>query len=553
MKAVRLLPEWVTRQAERRPEGLAVVLRDESVTYGGLEVRSNRIAGLLREAGCRRGDRVAMLVPKSPLALTAMLGVYKADAILVPLDDASPAARLERVLRSSEPRLLLAGGGTVGLLGELRAAGALPAEVPVGWIGAAGEIAGLDPAPEFTAADVDRQPPSAPPMRASTEDPAHIFYTSGSTGQPKGVAVRHSSVVRFVEWGVRHFGIAPGDRLSGHSPLPFDLSTFDIFGTFAAGAELHLVPPELNLLPHRLLGFMRETELTQWLSVPSVLGYMAGFDVLEQDDLPALRRLLWCGENFPTPALVYWMTRLPHVVFTNLYGPTETTVASSYYDVPECPRDEREAVPIGRACPGEGLSVLGEDLRPVPPGEIGELFIRGAGLSPGYWRDPRRTAAAFLPDPEASRTDSGEPGGRVYRTGDLAWVDEDGLFYLVGRADSQIKSRGYRIELGEVETAVAATGLTQEAVVTAIPTAGFEGWSICCAFVPAAGGAGVHHELRRELGRRLPAYMMPARWLAADKLPRNPNGKLDRKRVKETFQEQAEAEAPAARRAAASG
>ena len=547
MTAVRLLPEWVTRRAETRPDDVAVVLRDETVTYGGLEERSNRIAGLLREAGCRYGDRVAMLVPKSPAALAAMLGVYKADAILVPLDDASPAARLERILRSSEPRFLLAGGGTAERLGELRRTGALPAEAPVGWIGADDEIAGLEPAPEFTATDVDRQPATVPPMRASTDDPAHVFFTSGSTGDPKGVAVRHSSVVHFVEWGVRHFGIAPGERLSGHSPLPFDLSTFDVFGAFAAGAELHLVPPELNLLPHRLLGFMRETELTQWLSVPSVLAYIAGFDVLEKGDLPALRRLLWCGEAFPTPALIYWMERLPHVAFTNLYGPTETTVASSYYDVPECPHDERQAVPIGRPCPGEGLSVLDRDLRPVAPGEAGELFIRGAGLSPGYWRDPRRTAAAFLPDPEPA---SGEPGGRVYRTGDLAWVDDDGLFYLLGRADSQIKSRGYRIELGEVETAVAATGLTQEAVVTAIPTEGFEGWSLCCAFVPTAGRGAGPAELRRELARRLPAYMMPARWLASDHLPRNANGKLDRKRVKETFLDQGETAAPAARRAA---
>ena len=188
------------------------------------------------------------------------------------------------------------------------------------------------------------------------EDPAHILFTSGSTGTPKGVVITHSNVIHFIEWANRYFGICSSDRLSAHPPLHFDLSTFDMFGAFAAGAELHLVSPTLNLLPHKMADFIRVSELTQWFSVPSILSYMAKFDVVSFNDFPTLKRVLWCGEVFPTPPLIYWMKRLPKVSFTNLYGPTEATIASSYYTVPKCPEDERAAIPIGAAMRGRRIA-----------------------------------------------------------------------------------------------------------------------------------------------------------------------------------------------------
>ena len=148
---------------------------------------------------------------------------------------------------------------------------------------------------------------------------------------PKGVVITHANVIHFVRWAALYFKMSSEDRVSGHPPLHFDLSTFDIYGTMAAGAQIHLMAPETSLLPHKLADFMREKELTQWFSVPWVLQQMAKFDVVRQNDFPALKRLLWCGEKFPTPALIYWMKRLPHVTFDNLYGPTEATIASSYY------------------------------------------------------------------------------------------------------------------------------------------------------------------------------------------------------------------------------
>jgi amino acid adenylation domain-containing protein len=508
----RLLQDLVARHAELRPEATALVYGAKRLSYGQLDAAANRLARALIEAGCRKGDRVCFLYPKKLAAMVWMLGILKAGAMHVPLDVASPAARLRLIVTSCEPRFILAAGQ----------AGPLSVEVfehlenppKLGWM-EEHVPAGLRAA--FTLKDVAREPsdPLACPTRP--EDAAHILFTSGSTGIPKGVVITHANVIAFVDWGLKHFGLNRTDRVSGHTPLHFDLSTYDIFGAYAAGAELHVVPLETALLPHRLAEFIRVSRLTQWFSAPSVLNYMAKVDAVRPNDFPELRRVMWCGEVLPTPVLIHWMRRLPHARFTNLYGPTETTIASSYYDVPACPEDPTAHIPIGRACEGEELLVIDD-----------EIYIGGAGLSPGYWRDPVKTAAAFVPHPS-------RPGERIYRTGDLGRLRADGLVELIGRADTQIKSRGYRIELGEIEAALSSLAELRESAVVAIPSQGFEQWQICCAYVPMAGNAVTPAALRNALAKLIPAYMMPARWSAYEALPRNANGKIDRPRLKEWF------------------
>ena len=523
-----LLQHWVTAQAARRPGAGALVFKRERLTYEALELASNRLAHLLKDAGCARGDRVCLLTPKSPAAIVAILGVLKADAVYVPLDPRSPVPRLEKMIASCDNRWILASGAVAPTLEALCASPGFADAHSIGWLGADEPPAAI--AAQFSLADLTAYPSTLPLSANGPQDPAHILFTSGSTGMPKGVVITHASVRAFVEWAVPYFGTAPTDRISGHPPLHFDLSTFDMFGTFAAGAELHLVPPELNLLPHKLAELIRSAELTQWFSVPSVLNYMAKFDVVKDGDFPSLRRVLWCGEVFPTPPLMYWMQRLPHVTFTNLYGPTEATIASSYYTVPSCPVREDEVIPIGQACGGEELLVLDEALAPVPPGEVGELYLRGAGLSPGYWRDPEKTRGAFLPYPGDT-----DPGDRIYRTGDLATLGPDGLVRFLGRADSQIKTRGYRVELGEIEAALHALGTLRECAVVGVPSQDFDGVAICCAFASLAGGDVTPAGLRDALARALPPYMLPSRWLVFPELPKTTNGKIDRRRLKELF------------------
>src|SRR5207244_660256 len=241
---------------------------------------------------------------------------------------------------------------------------------------------------------------------------------------------------------------------SGHPPLHFDLSVFDLFGSVAAGAELHLVPDDLKRAPHRLVEWIRAHALTQWFSVPSALSYLAQFDAVRPHDLPELRRALWGGDH----------------------------------------------------------------------------SVSGVGLGPGHRKDATRTAAAFVHPPGRP-----EAAHRMYKTGDLARIGEDGLVRFLGRADSQVKSRGHRIELGEIETAVLASADVAAAAVVALPTSRFEGVLICCAYVPARGAEPSSASLRRFLAARLPAYMLPARWLAVDRLPTNANGKIDRQALRELF------------------
>jgi amino acid adenylation domain-containing protein len=387
----------------------------------------------------------------------------------------------------------------------------------------------------FTVDDLRQCGTSPVPSMNGPDDPAHILFTSGSTGIPKGVVITHSNVIHTIEWAIKYFAIEPSDRLSGHFPLHFDLSFFDIFSAAGVGAELHLAPPDL-VLPNKIADFIRHAQLTQWFSVPSALAYMAKFNVAGFNDFPNLKRMLWCGEVLPTPVLMHWMERLPHVTFTNLYGPTETTIVSSYYTVPERPADPQASIPIGVACDGEELLVLNESREPVRTGETGDLYIAGVGLAKGYWRDPERTGLAFVPHPR-------RPAERIYRTGDLARVGDDGLIYFLGRSDSQIKSRGYRIELGEIEAALNTITGVQQAAVVALNSGGFEGAVICCAYAPASGNGATPATLRRELARLIPAYMLPARWLVMQQLPTNANGKIDRRRIKDVFEEGIDAHA----------
>ena len=526
----RYLQDAISARAEARPEATALVWEHKKLSYGELESLSNRLAHVLIDTRRDVGDRAAILIPKGFEAVIAILGALKAGAAYVPLDPAEPPARLARTLASAECRWILAADVDGGVIRNALAPEELRPKPLIGWLGEHSPLGA--PPVVFARDDLDAFPATRPESAGGPGSLAQILFTSGSTGQPKGVMIPHETILCFLDWALDYFGISAGDRIAQHAPLRFDLSTFDMFGTLRAGAELHIVPPQLNLLPHRLGKFIRDHRLTQILCVPSVLNMLAKFDVVRDGDFPELSRVLFAGEVLPTPVLAYWMRKLPQAKFTNLYGPTETTIASSYYTIPEAPTSMTEPIPIGQACGGEELLILDENLKPVTGEEIGDLYIRGCGVTNGYWRDPERTAAAFLADP-----DNPGSGRKMYRSGDRGRRGADGLIYFCGRSDQQIKSRGYRIELEEIEAALNAQDDLFESAVVAVESSGFEGHLICCAYVPSADADLDESELRSRLGALIPSYMLPMRWIRYEVLPRNSNGKVDRPLLAKTFRD----------------
>jgi len=514
-----LLHDWVSDTARRRPSARAVVGEDRTFTYGELDQYSSRLASVLRSHGCKRGDRVALLMPTSARAIATLIGVLKAGCVYVPLDPAGGIVRTENMLRQCEPRVLIACDCSPEMLEDIDAGGAT-----IGWI----EPGPAPPQADFTLEDIDGAPDVAPTTAVGPDDVAYILFTSGTTGSPKGVPIMHRNAWAFITWAVRHFDLKPNDRLSGHTALTFDLSIFDIFATFASGAELHLVPKSVRMLPHEVARFIEERELTLWFSVPSQLAYVVRFDALAgTNGLGSLRHVVWCGDVLTTPSLLYWKRRLPGVTFTNLYGPTETTVASSYYTVPEDFDDATTPIPIGRACSGETLLVLDRDLAPVREGDVGDLYIGGVGLSPGYWRDPLRTSEVFIQDPRSE-----EPSDRLYRTGDRGRLGSGGIVHFLGRADFQIKASGYRVEPAEVESAILSLSEVAACTVVAVTVDDFSGSAVGCVYVPSNGTALRAGEMKRRLSGTLPAYMVPSKWLVVEELPLDDRGKVDRTRAR---------------------
>jgi non-ribosomal peptide synthetase component F len=355
-------------------------------------------------------------------------------------------------------------------------------------------------------------------------DTAHVLFNSAPDSSLRGVMVTHANLVSFVEWAKRYFRINETDRLAGHARLDHGLSLFDIFGSFSAGAELHLVPAEACLLPERLAGWIRSSGITHWSSGSVVLNNMAKLDAVQPWDFPELRRVLWNGEALPTSSLSYWMKQLPHVEFTSLYGSTEAAVASAFHTIASFPEDETETIPLGRACGGAELLVLDHNLQPAKVGEVGDIYIRGASLSPGYWRDPQATARVF---PNVAWA------GRAYRTGDRGLRGHDDLVYTTGRDDDSAQSGSHRVQLGRIEEALRGMDSLSESAVVTVPGHGMQ--AVCCAYVPRSDDDVTPDGLRDHLGKTLPEYMIPSRWRAWEELPKNSAGRIDRHRLKEIW------------------
>ena len=354
-------------------------------------------------------------------------------------------------------------------------------------------------------------------------DLAYILYTSGSTGTPKGVMISHRNSLSFVAWAADYAGLTECDRVCSQAPLHFDLSVFDIFAACQAGACMVVLPVRMSMFPVRLAEWIQQERISVWYSVPSVLTMLVSYGNLAGFDLSRLRAVIFAGEVFPVKHLGRLMAALPHARYLNWYGPTETNVCTAF-EVP-AGGGPPDPVPIGKACANTDVFAVAADGRRVSrPGEVGELYVRGPSLMPGYWAQPSKTGEVLVANPfQAAYRET------VYRTGDLVTLDEDGNYLYLGRQDGMVKTRGYRVELGEVEAALYAHPAIHEAVVLPVPDELLG--SRLRAVISADGGGLTREEVLEHCRGRLPGYMVPDVLEFCQALPRTSTGKIDRARL----------------------
>lgn len=515
-----LLQQAVTRAAERDPDHEAARCRAESLSYGELELRSNGLARILAELGVRRGDRVGIYTRKCIELPVAIHGILKAGAAYVPLDPTAPPARLRMIIDRCGIQVVVTREERRAIVaGELAASPSLTGCV------------GLDPGDDLTLDAVSwdtvtAAATSAPPEVGLIEqDLAYVLFTSGSTGEPKGIMHSHRSGLAFAEVATQTYGLGPDDRISNHAPLHFDLSTLDFFATAVAGATTIVIPEEHTRLPASLSQLMADERMTVFYSVPLAMIQLLLRGALRSRDLSALRWMLFGGEPFPVKHLRALMAELPGARFANVYGPTEVN-GCTHYLVPPLPEGSDEPLPIGRLYENAEALIVDPDDRPSPPGETGELLIRSGTRMRGYWSDPELTAAATYRRPT--------PGGDddlFHRTGDLVQLRPDGEIAFLGRKDRQIKTRGHRVELDEIEAALLTHPAVEEAAAVAVPDG--EGSLMVVACLRLIGGEMERpRDLDRHLRDQLPPYAVPARFDVLADFPRTTTGKIDRRRLR---------------------
>jgi amino acid adenylation domain-containing protein len=469
------------KTARKSPDGLAILEDGKTTSFGDLLAQVESVAVTFFELGVRQGDRVALVLPKTTESIVAVFASLFVGASYVPIHPRWPKERIAIALDDCAAQIVVADSD--GILNISRRAGGGTVE----WNQALSQRRVIRP------------------VLQSVTDAAIILFTSGSTGNPKGVVLSHGAVSAFVKWTAQEFQIDSRDRVASPSPLGFDLSTFDIFNMAWCGATCVVAPESIVWMPRFLAGYLRDTRTTCWYSVPSILAGMYDDGGLAHGGGPDLRVALFAGEVFPSPKLTLLQAALPGVVLANLYGPTETNVVT-WHRVP-LTFDSSEPLPIGKPCPYAQVT--------MDP-ETGELLAGGASTMSGYWNRPEETARAFI-DLE---------GRRYYRTGDRVSRGPSGDYTFIGRLDRQVKRRGFRIELGEIEAVLARHQTVLEAAAVAYDRRD-RGTAITAFVRSVSREATTIQEIRAYCASSLPLYMAPDRVVLVESIPKGNRGKID--------------------------
>jgi amino acid adenylation domain-containing protein len=486
--------QLVELQASRQPNALAVVYGEKQISYGELNRRANRLAHYLRAHGVGLEIRVGVLMERSANWIVALLGILKAGGVYVPLDGSYPAGRLRFMVEDAEIRLLLTQSGQPRI--------------------EASEVVYLDQDWEWLESESTENPENV----TQAEDLAYLMYTSGSTGQPKGVGVPHRAINRLVR-NTNYVKFDESDRVAQISNASFDAATFEIWGALLNGSRVVVLEKETALSPKELKKQLVEHEISAMFLTTALFNQTA----LSRPEIFASLKYMIFGGDTADPRAVHRVLgegRPEHLV--NAYGPTENTTFTTWYDAQESDIGAR-MIPIGQPLSNTEVWVLDQQSRMVPVGVPGELCIGGDGLARGYIRRPELTAEKFVPHPYSRNA-----GARLYRTGDLVRYREDGNIEFLKRMDQQVKVRGFRVELGEIESTLNQYRAVMESIVVDRKDSSGD-IRLIAYFVPEVGVEPTSLELLTFLQEKLPSYMLPSAFIAIKEIPLTPNGKVDRR------------------------
>ncbi len=487
------LVELMLRQVRNSPDAEALRFNGKSLTYAQFEQESRKLAQKLKAYGVKKGDVVAIALPRSFELLISVFAIQRLGAAYLPLDPDHPADRISVIIDSAQPACILTFQSLKQSFPEDRS------------------LIVLDHESFHSMEEVALTPSDEP----GPDDAAYIIYTSGSTGVPKGVVIEHHSIVNRLEWMRTFYNFQPDDRILQKTPVTFDVSVWELFLPFLTGCSLVIAPPEAHKDPAWLARIIREEKVTTTHFVPSMLGIFLA-DPASQG--LRMRRVFASGEEL-TATIRDRFHQVMKSELHNLYGPTEAAVDVTYW--PASSIDESSPVPIGFPVWNTSMHILDEYLRPVPPSVNGDLYIGGVQLAREYLGRPDLTAERFIPNPFGA--------GRIYKTGDVAWYRRDGAIVYSGRSDFQIKIRGLRVELGEIEAAILSFGSFEGVAVIAREDR--PGDQRIVAYLVPDQNAGPPDlvQLRSHVSTRVTDYMIPSAFIVMDEFPLNSSGKLDRK------------------------
>ena len=500
------LADVFVKTANQNENKIALIYNDVTISFGVLKKKANSVAKYLHEEIQQNKKPIAVYMEKNENAVIADIGIMLSGNFFMNLDVKNPAERIAAIINKVQPLCIITNKKNVDAISEITSN-----------FFVIEDMLNIDP-------DICDEEVYKFRTGLIDTDPSCIINTSGSTGTPKGVVLNHRSFFDFVTWAQETFKFDNDERIGCLSPLVFDIYVYELCMLIFHSSTLILIPDGLATFPIRMLQYLEEKTPTFLFWVPTIMVNIANGDLLSHVSLESIRNVWFAGEVFPTKQFNYWYKKLPNTVFANLYGPIEITLDCTYYIIDHELKDE-EPIPTGYPCRNSDVFLLNSNDEITKVNEEGEICVRGTSLAMGYYNNPEKTSLAFVQNPLNKFYPE-----LIYRTGDLACVDDRGLIMFKGRRDTLVKHQGYRIELGEIEHIIVnKLQMVKNGCVI------YNHLDKQIIFVYESDKEIPPAIFRKNISEVLPKYMIPTMFIKMNEMPRNTNGKIDRYKLKETY------------------